>query len=215
VEESPSSAIDDALRLEVFAAAVRIVESIHYANAGTIEFLVDCQSRRFYFIEMNTRLQVEHPVTEMVTGVDLVREQLLFAQTRKLSLRQDNLRSSGHSIECRVNAEDASNGFMPSPGRIAEFVPPSGPGVRVDTFCTGGSTVPPFYDSMIAKVIVHAPDRSQAIARMSAALAAFRISGIKTTIPFHRQLMKHERFTTGQFNTRWIDSGALAPLTGG
>jgi acetyl-CoA carboxylase biotin carboxylase subunit len=215
VEESPSTAIDATLRQELCAAAVRIVETMRYANAGTIEFLVDRQARRFYFIEMNTRLQVEHPVTEMVTGVDLVRAQLLFAGTGQSGLHQYSLHANGHSIECRINAEDAAKGFMPCPGRIDEFVPPSGPGVRVDTFCRAGAVVPPFYDSMIAKVIVHAPDRDQAIARMSAALGAFRISGITTTAPFHRRLMNDDRFRRGQYNTRWIDSGAMASFAGG
>ena len=206
IEESPSTAIGTQLREELCTAAVRIASAFRYANAGTVEFLVDRVAGRFYFIEMNTRLQVEHPVTEMVTGVDLVHAQLRFAATQRMALDPAGIRTRGHAIECRINAEDVSRGFAPSPGRICEFVPPSGPGVRVDTFCHAGQTVVPFYDSMLAKLVVHADDRDLAIAKMAAALRAFRISGIATTVELHRRLMREPAFRSGRFNTRWVET---------
>lgn len=213
IEESPSPAIDDALRRDICHAAVRIAEAIRYGNAGTVEFLLDRSSRRFYFIEMNTRLQVEHPVTEAVTRVDLVREQLLFAATGRLDLQQEDFESAGHAIECRINAEDPRSGFRPAPGRITGFVIPSGPGIRVDTFCEAGHEVVPFYDSLLAKLIVHAPDRPRAIARMAAALRAFQIGGVTTTRDFHAQVMDHSSFRSGDYNTRWVESEFIGQET--
>src|SRR5690606_5968782 len=178
---------------------------VNYVGAGTIEFLLDADYENFYFIEMNTRVQVEHPITEEITGVDIVREQILVAAGEKLSLTQDEVTFSGHSIECRVNAEDPEKNFMPSPGKVTAFVAPGGIGVRVDTACYQDYFIPPFYDSMIAKLIVHDVNRERAIRRMKRALSEFVVEGVKTTIPFHLEVMDSELFRKGTFGTDFIE----------
>ena len=211
IEESPSPAIDPALRAELGEAAVRLARSVGYEGAGTVEFVFDDDERRYYFLEMNTRIQVEHPVTEMVTGKDLVVEQLRIAAGEPLSFTQADVRLEGHAIECRVNAEDADRGFAPSPGRLAQWVAPTGDGIRVDTHCYPGYTVPPFYDSLLAKLIVHAADRARAIDAMSAALQRFDVQGVATTIPFHRRVFAHPDFRAARVTTRWVEERFLAP----
>ena len=205
IEEAPSPVLDPELRARMTEAAVRLVSHVGYENAGTVEFIVDMDSGLFYFLEVNTRIQVEHPVTEEVTGVDLVAEQIRVAGGAPLSVRQQAVRWHGHAIECRINAEDSDRDFMPSPGRITVWEPPSGPGIRLDTHCHAGYVIPPFYDSMIAKLIVHAEDRPAAIARMVQALEAFRIEGVKTTIPFHLAVLAHPDFGRSVVSTRWVE----------
>ena len=183
LEESPAVGLTPRMRRALLRAAVRAAEVVGYTNAGTVEFLVE-GSRRLYFMEMNTRIQVEHPVTEMVTDIDLIKEQIRIAAGERLSLPRD-IEIRGHAIECRVNAEDPARDFLPSPGPITAFVPPGGPGIRVDTHAYAGYTIPPQYDSLVAKVIAWGHDREEAIARMQRALREFEIGGIKTTIPFH------------------------------
>jgi acetyl-CoA carboxylase, biotin carboxylase subunit len=195
VEESPASSISRETRAGLAKAALAVANGVNYVSAGTVEFLVD-QSGRFYFIEMNTRIQVEHPVTEMVTGIDLVREQIRIAAGEGLGYKQDAIRFTGHAIECRVNAEDPEH-FLPSPGRVTLWVPPGGPNVRVDSHLMSGYTVPPHYDSLIAKIIVHGRDRGEAIARMRRALSETLIEGVKTTIPFHLKLLADPVFLAG------------------
>ena len=200
MEESPSAALDPATREAMAGAAVRLAEAVGYTSAGTVEFLVD-EDEGFYFIEMNTRLQVEHGVTEMVTGTDLVREQLLVAAGEPLELAQDDVRPSGSSVEFRINAEDPDRDFQPAPGRIESVELPGGPGVRVDTAIYAGYTVPPFYDSLIAKLLVWAPTRDQALRRGRRALEELRIEGVATTIPLHLRLVEDERVLAGDFHT--------------
>ena len=202
LEEAPSPALDHELREKMGQAAIRAAESVQYEGAGTIEFLLD-KDRNFYFMEMNTRIQVEHPVTEEVTDYDLIRCQIEVAAG--LPLRRKPLKIRGHSIECRINAEDPANGFRPSAGKITVFHTPGGHSVRVDTHAYSGYVVPPNYDSMIAKLIVSAPTREEAVARMSRALDEFIIEGIKTTIPFHKQLMRDPGFIKGEFNTHYLE----------
>jgi acetyl-CoA carboxylase biotin carboxylase subunit len=204
LEESPSPFLDDELREKMGSVAVKSAQAVDYVNAGTIEFLVD-KDRNFYFLEMNTRLQVEHPITEMVTGVDIVAEQLRIARGRQLSYTQEQIQMKGHAIECRVNAEDPFNGFMPSTGRITHSILPTGPGVRVDTGVYLGFEITPFYDPMIAKLIVWGETRAQAILRMRRALEEYRIVGVRTNIPFHQTLMDSHRFMGGQFDTRFVE----------
>ena len=204
VEEAPSPALTQELRDAIGAAAVRLAESIEYAGAGTIEFLLD-QDGSFYFMEMNTRIQVEHPVTEMCTNFDLVKEQIRVAAGEPLSLVLHGNRLRGHAIECRVNAEDPARNFQPSPGLITAFHPPGGPGVRVDTHIYHGYTVPPYYDSLLAKVIVHGNDRDEAIARMRQALDSFIIEGVTTTIPFLGRVMRHPDFVAGNVDTKFLE----------
>jgi acetyl-CoA carboxylase biotin carboxylase subunit len=204
IEETPSPGIDEDLREKIARAAVKIARAVGYTNAGTIEFLVD-QSEDFYFIEMNARLQVEHPITEQVTGVDLVKEQLRVAAGETLTLQQKRLEFNGSSIECRINAENPSDGFRTSPGTIAEFIPPGGPGVRLDTHAYAGYEVKPFYDSMIAKLIVHQPDRHAALACLRRALSEFVIEGIHTTIPFYRDLIQHGGYVSGDFDVHFVE----------
>lgn len=202
LEEAPSPVMDPELREEMGQAAIRAAESVQYEGAGTIEFLLD-KDRKFYFMEMNTRIQVEHPVTEEVTDYDLIRSQIEVAAG--LPLRRKPLKMRGHSIECRINAEDPAHGFRPSAGKITVFHPPGGHSVRVDTHAYSGYVVPANYDSMIAKLIVSAPTRLEAIARMSRALDEFIIEGIKTTIPYHKQLMRDPGFIKGEFNTHYLE----------
>jgi acetyl-CoA carboxylase biotin carboxylase subunit len=204
IEETPSPGISGDQREKIHRAALRIARSIGYTNAGTIEFLVD-ETGEFYFIEMNARLQVEHPITEEVTGVDLVKEQLRIAAGEELSLQQKRIEFNGVAIECRINAENPADGFRTSPGKVSEFVPPGGPGVRVDTHCHSGYEVKPFYDSMIGKLIVHGPDRAEALACLRRALGEFVIEGIHTTVPFYRDLIQHGGYVTGNFNIHFVD----------
>jgi acetyl/propionyl-CoA carboxylase alpha subunit len=204
LEEAPSPFLDDELRKKMGDVAVRAAQSVDYVNAGTIEFLVD-KDRNFYFLEMNTRLQVEHPITEMVTGIDIVAEQLRVARGRQLSYTQEQIQTNGHAIECRINAEDPFNNFVPSTGRITHSLIPTGPGVRVDTGVYPGFEITPFYDPMIAKLIVWGETRAQAILRMRRALEEYRIVGVRTNIPFHQTLMDSHRFMGGQFDTRFVE----------
>jgi len=204
IEESPSPAVSPEVREKMGKTAVAGALGAGYYNAGTIEFLFDKDSS-FYFMEMNTRIQVEHPVTEAVTGIDLVRAQILVAAGEKLEFSQQSVALQGHSIECRINAEDPFNDFRPSPGTITDFHLPGGMGVRVDTHCYSGYEVPPNYDSMIAKLIVHAPTREAAIARMLRALDEFVIMGVKTTIPIHKKILQHPLFAKGEYSTKFLE----------
>jgi acetyl-CoA carboxylase biotin carboxylase subunit len=176
---------------------------VGYQNAGTVEFLMDPEGR-FYFIEMNTRVQVEHPVTEMVTGVDIVQQQIRIAAGEPLGICQDDIKLRGHAIECRINAEDAENGFLPSPGKIEVFHVPGGLGIRVDTHAYAQYVMPPYYDSLVAKLVAHAPTRDEAIARLAGALDEFIVEGIKTTIGFHRKAISSEAFRSGKFDTDFV-----------
>ncbi|MGH2703846.1 MAG: acetyl/propionyl/methylcrotonyl-CoA carboxylase subunit alpha [Actinomycetota bacterium] len=208
VEEAPSPALDPALRAEMGGAAVRVAEAAGYSSAGTVEFLLEQTDAgpRFWFLEMNTRLQVEHPVTEAVVGIDLVKEMLGVAQHEPLSLGQDDVAIRGHAVECRINAEDPAQGFLPSPGRIAAYAEPAGPGVRVDAGVTTGSEVPQAYDSLIAKLICWGRDREEAISRTLRALAEFHVGGIRTTIPFHRLALSSDWFRKGSFSTQTVEA---------
>jgi acetyl-CoA carboxylase, biotin carboxylase subunit len=204
IEESPSSAVSPALRAEMGAAACRLMASAGYQNAGTVEFLL-APDGRFYFLEVNTRLQVEHPVTELVTGIDLVREQLRIAAGERLGYAQGDVRSRGWAIECRISAEDPTTGFIPSPGRIAAWRSPAGPWVRVDAGVYEGGEVPLHYDPLMAKLIVWGGNRDEAVDRMSRALTEFTVAGVKTTIPFHRAVMSHPEFRAGRLSTAFVD----------
>lgn len=204
LEEAPSSFVDEELRQKMGEVAVKAAKAVDYVNAGTIEFLVD-KDKNFYFLEMNTRLQVEHPVTEMVTGVDIVAEQLRVARGRKLSYEQEDVKFNGHAIECRINAEDPYSDFFPSTGRIAHMLLPTGPGIRVDTGVYPGFEITPYYDPMIAKLIVWGETRAQAILRMRRALEEYRIVGVRTNIPFHQTMMDSHRFMGGQYDTRFVE----------
>lgn len=204
IEESPSPFITEKVRMEMSNAAVIGAKSVNYLGAGTIEFLVD-KDMRFYFMEMNTRIQVEHPVTEQITGIDLIKEQINIAAGSRLSKKR-KIKMSGHSIECRINAEDPANNFRPSPGVITAFNQPGGLGIRVDTHCYTGYAIPPYYDSMIGKLITFGTDRKDAIRKMSRALDEFIIEGIKTTIPFHQMLMQNEDFINNNYDTGFIDN---------
>ncbi|PYO92453.1 MAG: acetyl-CoA carboxylase biotin carboxylase subunit [Gemmatimonadetes bacterium] len=204
VEEAPSPAVDQALRQDIGDAAVKLAEAIRYVGAGTVEFLLDPDGS-FYFMEMNTRIQVEHPVTEMCTNFDLVKEQIAVAAGAPLSFVMNGHRLRGHAIECRVNAEDPSRNFQPSPGLITAYHPPGGPGVRVDTHIYAGYTVPPYYDSLLAKVIVHGNTRTEALARMRQALDSFIIEGVTTTIPFLGRVMRHPDFVAGKIDTKFLE----------
>lgn len=203
IEESPSAALHDDVRREMGEAALKLAKYIEYYSAGTIEFLLEGE-KDFYFIEMNTRLQVEHPVTEMVTGLDILKEQIKIAAGRKLEFRQEDIRINGHSIECRVNAEDPEN-FHPSIGKVEEVYFPGGPGVRVDSALYSGCEITPYYDSLIAKIIVHAPNRHDAISRMRRALGEFHITGVKTTIPILYQILHSEKFISGNVTTIFLE----------
>ncbi|NNU97451.1 acetyl-CoA carboxylase biotin carboxylase subunit [Anoxybacillus sp. EFIL] len=206
LEETPSPVLDEEMRQKMGEAAVKAAQAVQYTGAGTVEFIYDYRNRQFYFMEMNTRIQVEHPVTEMVTGVDLIKEQIRVASGEKLTLKQEDVTFNGWSIECRINAENPAKNFMPSAGKIQMYLPPGGFGVRVDSAVYPGYTIPPYYDSMIAKLIVHAPTREEAIARMKRALSEFVIEGVHTTIPFHLKLLEHEKFVEGNFNTKFLET---------
>jgi acetyl-CoA carboxylase biotin carboxylase subunit len=203
IEEAPSVTVDAGLRKQMGEMAVAIARTVRYRNAGTIEFLMD-ENRKFYFMEMNTRIQVEHPVTEMVTGIDLVKEQIRVAAGLPLSVSQDQITIRGHSIECRINAEDPDK-FTPSPGTITAFNPPGGLGVRVETAAYTQYVIPPYYDSMIAKLIVHAVTREEAIMRMQRALDEFIIEGVKTTIPMHKKILADPDFQAGDISTKFME----------
>jgi acetyl-CoA carboxylase biotin carboxylase subunit len=206
LEESPSPFVgeDEEFRQELGAVAVRAAQAVNYVNAGTIEFLVD-KDKNFYFLEMNTRLQVEHPVTEMVTGIDIVKEQIRIARGRCLRYRQEDIHAKGWAIECRINAEDPYNNFIPSTGRITHTLLPTGPGVRVDTGVYIGFEVSPYYDSLISKLIVWGDTRGEAILRMRRALEEYKILGVHSNIPFHQRLMDSHRFMGGQYDTRFVE----------
>jgi acetyl-CoA carboxylase biotin carboxylase subunit len=203
IEESPSPSLDSTLRKEIAEVALQAARAVDYTNAGTVEFILDDRGD-FYFMEMNTRIQVEHPVTEMVTGVDLIKEQIRIAAGEKLSFKQSDIQFTGHSMECRINAEDSET-FTPCPGLIDTFILPGGPNIRVDTAAYSGYAVPPFYDSLLAKLIVKGRDRSEATAVMQRALDEFVIQGIKTTIPFHKKVMRTPEFLSGEVYTTFLE----------
>ncbi len=204
LEESPSPALNEKLRKRMGDAAVKVAKSVNYRGVGTIEFLLNPDGE-FYFMEMNTRIQVEHPVTEMVTGIDLVKEQIKVAAGQKLKLKQEDIKFRGAAIECRINAEDPENNFIPCPGKILELNLPGGYGVRIDTHIYPGYTISPYYDSMVAKLIVHGKDRAEAISIMRRALEEFYVSPIKTTIGLHRQILDHPLFVSGKVSTHFLE----------
>ncbi|WP_249593866.1 acetyl-CoA carboxylase biotin carboxylase subunit [Peribacillus frigoritolerans] len=208
VEEAPSPALEVEIREQMGSAAIAAAKAVNYHGAGTVEFLLD-KNGFFYFMEMNTRIQVEHPVTEMITGVDLIKEQISVAAGNPLSIEQLDIKINGWAIECRINAENPAKNFMPSPGKVEMYLPPGGYGVRVDSAVYPGCEISPFYDSMVAKVIVWGKDREEALQRMKRALDEFVITGIKTTIPFHQKLLENESFVTGQFNTSFLETNPL------
>ena len=204
LEESPSPALDSKLRKKIGDLVVKGVKASGYRSVGTIEFLLD-KEKNFYFMEMNTRIQVEHPVTEMITGIDLIKQQIRIAAGEKMKIRQEDVKMSGAAIECRINAEDGQNNFMPSPGRIETLNLPGGPNVRLDTHVYQGYQISPFYDSLVAKLIVHRENRQEAIKTMHRALEEFVIEPIKTTIPFHKKLLEHPAFKRGDVSTHFIE----------
>jgi acetyl-CoA carboxylase biotin carboxylase subunit len=218
IEETPSPIVSAELRKEIGDTAVKAASAIQYGSAGTMEFLLD-RDGSYYFMEMNTRIQVEHPITEMVTGIDLVKEQISIAAGGPLPMKQKELKPFGHAIECRINAEDPERNFLPCPGKVAGFHTPGGPGIRVDTHVYEGYEIPPYYDSLIAKVIAWGRNRDEAVTRMERALEEFVIEGIETTIPLHLRIIRSEEFRKGDYHTRWVEeyierqdnSKALAP----
>ena len=205
IEESPSPAVDPELRARMMQAAVKGAAAASYYGAGTVEFLLS-DTNEFYFLEMNTRIQVEHPVTEMVTGLDLIKQQVQVAAGEKLPLEQEDVVFEGHAIECRINAEDPAHDFRPSPGKITAFHVPGGPGVRVDTHAYTGYLIPSQYDSLLAKLIVYGPTREDAVARMLRALAEFVLAGVPTPLPFHREAIAHPDFKAGTFSTEFVQN---------
>ncbi len=209
VEEAPASAVRAELRAQLASAAVTLARGLDYVGAGTVEFLVDQDRDSYAFLEVNARIQVEHPVTEAVCGVDLVREQLRIAGGARLSVRQEDVEIRGHAIECRINAEDPRRGFLPTPGRIVEWSPPLGSDVRVDSHVFAGYEVPPYYDSLIGKLIVHGDDRAAAVHLLGRALDRFRIGGIETTLMLHRALARHPDFRENRINIRWLEQTFL------
>lgn len=204
VEESPSPALNEDLRNSMGEAAVRVAKAVNYNSVGTVEFLLD-EDNNFYFMEMNTRIQVEHGVTEIITGIDLIKEQILISAGERLSFSQEDVKINGCAIECRINSEDPSMNFIPCPGKITNYIAPGGIGIRIDSAAYSGYSISPFYDSMISKVIAWGRDRNEAISRMKRALDEFVIEGIKTTIPFHSKLMDNEIFRSGNFNTKFLE----------
>ncbi len=204
VEESPAPNLDPATRQDLCQAAVKLVKAANYTNAGTVEFVLDRQGH-FYFIEVNARIQVEHPVTEMVTGIDLIKAQIRVAAGEPLPFRQEDISQRGVAIECRINAEDPEKNFRPTPGEITQLFTPGGFGVRFDSHIHQGYVVSPYYDSLIGKLIVHQPTRSEAIACMQRALAELRIEGIKTTVPLHQKILSHSAFAEGRVDTTFIE----------
>jgi acetyl-CoA carboxylase biotin carboxylase subunit len=209
IEEAPCTVLAPGLRAQMAQAALALAHEVGYSSAGTVEFVLDADAGRFYFLEMNTRVQVEHPVTEMIAAIDIVQEQLRVAASERLSFRQGDVTLRGHAIECRINAEDPARGFAPSPGRVTRWRPPAGPGVRLDTHCSEGYLVPPYYDSMIGKLIVWGENRAQSAERMASALASFAVEGVKTTIPFHRDVLRHRDFREARITTRWVENDFL------
>jgi acetyl-CoA carboxylase biotin carboxylase subunit len=203
IEEAPSVVMTEELRQQIGNRVVRAIQELGYSNVGTVEFLVD-EKNHFYFMEMNTRVQVEHPVTELVTGIDIIRDQLLIAAGEKLQHRQSDVRFRGHALECRINAEDPVT-HKPSPGKITTWHAPGGPGIRIDTAAYAEYVIPPYYDSLIAKLIVHASTREEAIGRMERALEMFILEGVKTSIPLHRLIMRSEEFRQGALSTRFLE----------
>jgi acetyl-CoA carboxylase biotin carboxylase subunit len=206
IEEGPASALAPAVRARLHEAALRLVRHLGYVNAGTVEFLYDADREDFFFIEMNARIQVEHPVTELLSGVDLVAEQLRIAGGEPVSVAQEDIVLRGHAIECRINAESPDHDFAPRPGRITVWEPPNGAGIRLDSHAHAGYLVPPYYDSMIAKLLVHADDRASAIEAMTAAVDNFRIEGIQTNLAFHREVLRHPDYVAGRVSTRWLEN---------
>jgi acetyl-CoA carboxylase biotin carboxylase subunit len=204
-EEAPAAVLDPATREKLCTSAVALAKSVGYRGAGTLEYLYDDETGEFFFIEMNTRIQVEHPVTEMITGVDLVAEMIRIAAGAPLSIRQEDVAITGHALECRINAEDPAKNFMPGPGLVSALAVPEGAGVRFDTMLYEGYTVPPFYDSLVGKLIVHAPTRAEAIAAMAAALDQLNVAGIPTTIPLHKALARDGDVAAGRVHTRWLE----------
>ncbi|MGV2875182.1 acetyl-CoA carboxylase biotin carboxylase subunit [Macrococcus capreoli] len=209
VEESPSPVLDEATRQSMGQAAVRAAEAVQYEGAGTVEFIYDLSTNDYYFMEMNTRIQVEHPVTEMVTGIDLVKWQIKIASGEPLTLSQEDIILTGHAIELRINAENPYKNFMPSPGLITQYVVPGGYGVRIDSACYTNYKIPPFYDSMVAKLIVHQPTREEAIDCAKRALDEFVVSGVDTTIPFHIALMEHPVFKSNDYSTKFLEQNEI------
>jgi len=208
IEETPSPAVNSKLRRRMCEMAVKAAKAVAYFSVGTVEFILDTEGD-FYFMEMNTRIQVEHPITEMITGVDLVKEQIRVAAGEKLKIPQRDVTCSGHSLECRINAEDSESNFMPSPGNVTKLVYPGGPGVRLDSHLYEGYTIPSCYDSLVAKLIVHAENRKCAIARMKRTLREFVIEGVKTTIPFHLKVLDHKDFREGNYSTKFIEEESI------
>ncbi|TWT09150.1 acetyl-CoA carboxylase biotin carboxylase subunit [Planomicrobium sp. CPCC 101079] len=205
VEEAPSPALTPEIRAQMGDAAVKAALAVNYRGAGTVEFIFDVANQKFYFMEMNTRIQVEHPVTEMITGIDLIQQQLKVASGETLAFKQEDVTFKGWSIECRINAENPAKNFMPSAGKVDIYLPPGGLGVRVDSAMYPGYSIPPYYDSMVAKLITFADTREEAVAKMKRALGEFLIEGVHTTIPFHLKLMDHEVFKSGDFNTKFLE----------
>jgi acetyl-CoA carboxylase biotin carboxylase subunit len=205
VEEAPSPALSPEIRKQMGDAAVKAALAVNYRSAGTVEFIFDHINQKFYFMEMNTRIQVEHPVTEMVTGIDLIQQQLKVASGEKLAFTQDDVKIKGWAIECRINAENPNKNFMPSAGKVEMYLAPGGYGVRVDSAMYSGYSIPPYYDSMVAKLITFADTREEAVAKMKRALSEFVIDGVHTTIPFHAKLMDHEVFKSGDFDTKFLE----------
>ncbi|OZU90005.1 acetyl-CoA carboxylase biotin carboxylase subunit [Virgibacillus indicus] len=209
IEESPSPALTPEIRQKMGEASVKAAKAVNYEGAGTIEYIFDRESKEFYFMEMNTRIQVEHPVTEMVTGVDLIKEQIKIANNEELSFKQGDVEFEGWAIECRINAENPFKNFMPSAGEIKMYLPPGGLGVRIDSAAYPGYMIPPYYDSMIAKLIAYGSTREDAVTRMKRALDEFVVEGIHTTIPFHRLIMDHDVFVKGDFNTKFLEDNPI------
>jgi acetyl-CoA carboxylase biotin carboxylase subunit len=210
IEESPSPALSDAKRRAICEAGVRVAKVLHYVGAGTVEFLLDADGT-FYFMEMNARIQVEHPVTEMLTGRDLVKEQIRVVAGHPLSFSQKEVVPRGHAIECRVNAEDPDRDFAPCPGRVENLHLPGGPGIRVDTHLFAGAMVPPYYDSMVAKIIAHGLTREEAIARMRRALGEFSLEGVKTTVPLLLEILHDDPFVSGDYHTGYLEARRPVP----
>lgn len=208
VEEAPCPVLSEETRQQMGEAAVRAARAVQYAGAGTLEFLLS-PDNSFYFMEMNTRIQVEHPVTEMITGIDLMKEMISVAEGNELSFGQEDVVMNGWSIECRINAEDPARNFMPAPGKIGFYLPPGGPGVRVDSAAYPGYSIPPYYDSMIAKLIVWGQTREDAIAKMKRALSEFAVEGIPTTISFHQRLLEHQTFINGNFDIKFLEENEI------
>ncbi|MDD3725904.1 MAG: acetyl-CoA carboxylase biotin carboxylase subunit [Candidatus Ratteibacteria bacterium] len=205
IEESPSPCVDRKLRKKLYRYAYRLAKRIGYQSTGTIEFLVDSYNSP-YFIEMNTRIQVEHPITEIVSGIDLVKHQILVARGDKLPFSQKDINIRGHAIECRINAESPSKNFIPSPGRITKLVLPGGPGIRIDTHIYEGYTIPPYYDSLIVKLVAYGMNRAETIGRMQRALEEIKIEGIETTVPLYQRIFEHPIFLSGRYSTKWLEN---------